>query len=157
MEEERKPRNIFEEASRSRVPRRIERKPEVEEEVKQSQIVDNVNVESSSSAALSNEDADVMLSKMHTMRRELEEKMDDVISLAGVSKEEVTTFLDNPDNFSPTEWEKVKEKKEELAKMAMQITGQKDNKRKVARKEEADTKKLRQKSLGGRKRWIPMR
>lgn len=98
-----------------------------------------------------------MLERIKLLQSKLNEQIEDVMKKTGKDPTSVMKFAQNPSNFSPEQWNKMIEKKEELEK---QITGltKEQIQTKHAKKDLKESVKGRKgKTLGSRKKWLDMR
>ena len=108
-------------------------------------------------------DVQAMLDKIKKYRDDLTEKLDKIQAITGWDISGLNDYLSNPSNFKPAEWEMVKIRKEALESQFYQLLGRVSGgaegaKLEVKKQEKVKSdKKLKGKSLGARKGWIPMR
>lgn len=106
--------------------------------------------------AISDEETDEMLKKLRNMDEDLQSRMSRVCELSGMSSSEVQRYIENPDNFSMTQWSKIQHEKEALEDRVYAVIGLEAKKRKIKKKKKKMAKGRRGKTLGSRKGWIQM-
>jgi len=104
-------------------------------------------------------DAEVskMLDRMNEMRREIEKKVEDACEGKGLTWQNVQDYVNEPKNFLPTEWKRLQHRREEVAEKLWASLGTDVKKKKAAVTKKKVAKKRKGKTLGARKRWIPMK
>lgn len=97
-----------------------------------------------------------MLAKMDRMAQELEEAINRTLESTKMTKSQFDAFLNDRKNFSPQQWEEIQKLKASLGKQFISLFGNEGTAfvEKVAVTKA--TKAKRGKSLGARKKWIPM-
>lgn len=98
-----------------------------------------------------------MITTMRQYHDEIERKLDDAYQKTGLDARSVRNYLDNPNNFSKEEWERVQiQRKEKLENIAKQIGGQAPSSitRSATQMAKSDKGK---KNPGARRNWMPMR
>lgn len=101
-----------------------------------------------------------MLEKMNTMRRDLEKKLEGLYQQSGMSGDELQAYLDNPKNVGEVLWEKIQQQRQELSDKLYKMVGIEEKARstiKKSKEKEEAVKKRKGKTLGTRKKWIPIR
>jgi hypothetical protein len=101
-----------------------------------------------------------MLEKINKMRRDLEKKLEDLHDQSGLSKEQLQAYMDNPQNVGTPQWQKIQQRREELSEKLYGMIGAEERIRAMAKKNqevEKNTKTRKGKTLGNRKKWIPIR
>ena len=74
-----------------------------------------------------------------------------------MSRDEVLTFVENPDNFPANEWSIIQKRKDALEKKMFSSMGLPVKKKAVRKKkQDRQTKKRKGKTLGDRKGWMKM-
>lgn len=58
---------------------------------------------------------EAMLERMNDMRKEIDDKLEALMTNSGVSKERLQQYLSNPSNFTNEQWEFLQQKNEELS------------------------------------------
>ena len=92
------------------------------------------------------------------LRDKLEKQLEQVYSKGGLTKDSVTRYLDNPSNYSGSEYEETRKRRKIMQQELWSQVGE-DVKEQVEAKEEAKkSKKNKRKGLSARRRnWINMR
>ncbi|CUI15714.1 conserved hypothetical protein [Candidatus Protochlamydia naegleriophila] len=107
-------------------------------------------------------DVERMISNVRQLHDEIDRKLDEIYQKSGWSPKYIETFLDNPNNFTREEWERVqlerqnflnslKTEKELAMAPATKTKSQQD------RETLQSTKERRGKTIGARRNWIPMK
>lgn len=96
-----------------------------------------------------------MLKQIDDMKQDLERKFEVIRNKMGWSAEDVHEYLNNPKNFPPKEWEKIQQTKKALGDKVWAAIGTHLKPKPKTRENIAGERKG--KTLGGRKKWIPMR
>lgn len=119
-----------------------------------------IDIDPSFNDALSTEDVDYdyLLQKTQEKIKELDLKAEEILSKTGMSKEQMDAFTNNPNNFSPEEWqalEKVRSscdeyKKETEALLDQVLSEKQDNPKPQNKNQKPLTKKNKKKN------WIPL-
>lgn len=104
-----------------------------------------------------------MIKKMKEINSDIDKKLDEIFQKTGWDMRTIKRHLDNPDNYSKGQWERLQEKRktqynklwEDLGKMGISpeekfVQNQKKEEEKIARGRKGKT-------LGARKNWIPVR
>lgn len=95
-------------------------------------------------------------SRVEGQYKDLKDRADEAYERAGLRREEVTRFLENPSNFTPDMWQSIEAlRAEEEAALSRQV-GVNVEKAERKRKLAASAKKKRRKFLGSRKKWMKM-
>jgi hypothetical protein len=97
-----------------------------------------------------------IMKKIREMDEDLQKKMDRVCQLSGMTRNEVSKFVENPSNFHPEQWKVMQLQKKQLEEQFYSIVGIEFKKKKVPKSKKAQTKERHGKTLGLRKRWIDM-
>lgn len=97
-----------------------------------------------------------MFQKIYEMDGKIQEAVDRVLKLSGMTKEELWRHFDNPKSLTVNQLEKMEQQRAELEKKVSSILGPKWGVRRKAKKEKKLSKKRKGKTLGGRKGWISM-
>lgn len=110
-------------------------------------------------AAPLNPQTEALLERVQRLRRELENKLEEFYSKTGLKDSDIKVFLANSSNFSPSEWEFVKKYRAMLYAQFSQQTHYKIAEKKVAISDEPEglSKIRKTKTLGSRKKWLPMK
>lgn len=106
-----------------------------------------------------NPQVEALLERVQRLRRDLENKLQEFYSKTGLKDSDIKIFLANPSNFSSSEWEFVKKYRAMLYAQFSQQTHYKIPEKKVAISDEPEglSKIRKTKTLGSRKKWIPMK
>lgn len=107
-------------------------------------------------SAISDTDVEKMLKKLRDMDDDLQNRMDKIAELSGMSPKEVKRFIENPDNFPPEEWSRMQRKRDALEKKIYAGIGVEYQKRVIKKKKRKIAKGRKGKTLGARKGWIQM-
>ena len=97
-----------------------------------------------------------MLEKIKEMGNDLDDKMGHIFELSGMSKKEGLEFIENPNNFTPEQWQKAQAQKDELIDKFFKPLGMTAKKKFLEKKKKILAKGRRGKTLGSRKGWIQM-
>jgi hypothetical protein len=97
-----------------------------------------------------------MLKRLRHMDTDLQKKMQRICELSGMTKKEVERYVENPNNFNESQWQKMQKQKEQLEEQIFTVIGIKAKKRMLKKKKMKIVKGHRGKTLGGRKGWIQM-
>lgn len=98
-----------------------------------------------------------MLMRIHEMKNDLEKKLTNIYEKAALSKIDIEEFLDNSDNFTKKEWDRIQKNKDALIQNLSLVFTPEDTVRKQPKSKEKLAKERRGKTLGVRKKWIPVR
>lgn len=98
-----------------------------------------------------------MLGRGKELYKNLVQKIDVLFQKSGQNPEEFSNFIKNPANFSPSVWEEMQNKKEQLEIQLLGISKEELRTKKNKKALKKSTKVLKGKTLGGRKKWIDMR
>lgn len=96
------------------------------------------------------------LKVMQEMHTKIEKQLEEAFQKAGVDPKELSKYCENPDNFTPGQWLRYKQSKEQVE---MQITGLSKETLSKTKEEKAKSqvsKERRGKTLGSRKNWLNM-
>lgn len=110
----------------------------------------------SNMSAAGDTEIDTMLKKLRNMDDDLQNRMEKIAELSGMSTKEVKRFIENPDNFPSEEWSRIQRKKDDLEKKIYAGIGIEYQKRVQQKKKKKMQKGRRGKTLGSRKGWIQM-
>lgn len=97
-----------------------------------------------------------MIKKIREMDNDLQKKMEHICDLSGMSKKELDTYIENPQNFKTGAWLKAQSLKEKLEENFYEILGAQEKKKNLQKKKLKLSKDRRGKTLGGRKGWLQM-
>ena len=95
-----------------------------------------------------------MLQRMADMKKEMERQLTNIYSKAALSRLDIKEFLENPNNFSRKDWEKVQRHKDFLIEQISMIFTPESTIRRPPKTKEKVDKERRGKTLGARKKWI---
>lgn len=91
--------------------------------------------------------------KIREMSKDLEKQIKETKQKSGIEEQEIRDYIDSLKKDSPKNWEIINEKKEALQRQLMGISEEQQEAKKVS----SEGRKLKGKTLGGRKGWIDMR
>lgn len=104
-----------------------------------------------------------MMQKMREMKQDLQHKVDILVKRSGMKPDVLKKFMEDPKNFSKAEWEQIKNAKEVLGEQVWSSIGRPiDKKASTPTLSQPDPaappkpKDRKSKTLGARKKWIPM-
>lgn len=106
--------------------------------------------------AESTDDVIQKLQKMQEKHTKLVGQIEEIFQKSGVDPKELERYCENPSNFTPIQWTRVQERKEEIE---TSITGMSRENLRKSKDEKAKTqvtKERRGKTLGSRKKWLDM-
>lgn len=95
-----------------------------------------------------------IVNKTQSKLDKLNQRSEELLEKAGMTREEMEVYISNPDNFTPEQWEALKNLKqaaEDLRKRTYKIAGQETVKKTI----EKERKKQHQR-FGKKKHWIPL-
>jgi len=101
-------------------------------------------------------EVDDMLKRLRDMDQDLQKKMERVCELSGMTKREIEQYIENPHNFTDSQWQKMQKEKEKLEEDIYAAIGIRAKKRILKKKKKKIAKGRRGKTLGGRKGWMKM-
>lgn len=96
-----------------------------------------------------------MLKQIKDMKDDLQNKLDHIKNAAGWTNEDMQAYMNEPKNFSPKEWEKIEQSKNALGDKVWAAIGLELKPKPRTRENVAGERKG--KTLGARKKWIPMK
>ncbi|WP_213105461.1 hypothetical protein [Candidatus Protochlamydia amoebophila] len=103
-------------------------------------------------------DVENMISKVKILHDEIDRKLDDIFQKSGWTSKQIKTYLDNPNNFTVDEWEKVQRDRQKL--MNTLKTGKDLQAASISSVQTEQNSKLtrerRGKTIGARRNWISM-
>jgi hypothetical protein len=105
-------------------------------------------------------DIKTMVDRFKNLHDQIDRKLDELFQKTGWNPRYIKDYLENPNNFSSQEWERVQKERQSLLTHLYKGLGknveeiQKIEKIKAREKASKDRKG---KTLGARKNWIPMR
>ena len=106
--------------------------------------------------SLGDPEMDAIFAKIYTMKEDIDSKLNQLTDITGMSSQEITTYLTNPNNFTPKQWEKMeKDRKatEEKLYLGLGVAAKQQTTKKVLEKKDRER---RGKMIGARKKWMPM-
>jgi Glu-tRNA(Gln) amidotransferase subunit E-like FAD-binding protein len=104
--------------------------------------------------AIDDKEMQEIMKRVREMDEDLQKKIDRICELSGMTRKEVTNFLENPSNFHPEQWKVMQLQREQFEKQFYSIMGVELKKKKNIKKK--FTKERHGKTLGLRKGWINM-
>lgn len=97
-----------------------------------------------------------MLKRLRFMDEDLKKKMEKICELTGLSRNEIERFIENPINFSESQWKNAQKEKELLEQKIYTAVGEHAKKQMLKKKKIKIAKERKGKTLGSRKGWIQM-
>lgn len=109
-----------------------------------------------------NPEVEAMMARMKELQDDVKNKLQKIYQSHGVTEEQVAKYLSNPKNFTPFEWEQLKQAQDLIRSqntMSLLIKDQTATSAlvKKAKKPEELARERKGKTLGARKQWLPMR
>lgn len=101
--------------------------------------------------------ADQALEHMRKLHAELNLRIDKMYELSQKDPKEVNEYFSNPRNFTSQQWVKIQERKEELEAFLEGVPRSEVQKKKMKKEISKMSKDRKGKTLGARKKWMPMR
>ncbi len=112
-------------------------------------------------------DALAFIKQAKKFHSEIERNLDEIYKKLGQSPDEITRFLDNPSNFTKSQWEIFQQQRKnlrdtlrfdeiEIDPSSYLETNDKFFKDEVNKKPRNDNKERKGKMIGARRQWIPM-
>lgn len=104
-------------------------------------------------------DPDVMemLHKIREMQRDLDSSMNELREKGKSYHVDVDKFVETSNRLNPVEYEKMKKEEQKFIDRVNEIFPPEANIKKVPKSSDQMTHERKGKTLGGRKKWIPMR
>ncbi|MBA2368566.1 MAG: hypothetical protein H0V82_06040 [Candidatus Protochlamydia sp.] len=104
-------------------------------------------------------DVEKMITTVRQMHDEIDRKLDDIFQKSGWSTKQIKMYLDNPNNFSAEEWERIQKERKTLLNSIKTDTDLENEKNQSNKPKEPEGpgKERRGKMIGARRNWIPMR
>jgi hypothetical protein len=99
---------------------------------------------------------DSIFAKMYAMKDDLDAKFNKVSELIGMTSKEIASYLNNPNNFTPSQWEKMQADKKKAEEQLYLGTGKEAKEKKAKKVIEKQAKDRRGKMIGARKKWLQM-
>ncbi len=84
-------------------------------------------------------------------------RLNDILKQMGFTKRSFSLYLINPRNFTVEDWIKLQNGKKEYQKKLVKMFGAEAQKLLEAEEKEKGSKVRKGKTLGSRKKWMPMR
>jgi uncharacterized protein YdcH (DUF465 family) len=100
-----------------------------------------------------------MLSQLHFMKSDLKSKFEEICRKSGLTIEQIENWIQTPKNLSPAEAAKLKSEREALADEVWQTLGphlRPKAKTSVTTMRNNPDNERKAKTLGARKRWLPV-
>lgn len=110
-------------------------------------------VPAATKSPISDDEVERTLAKIREMSKDLDQKILETKQKSGIEEQEIRDYIDSLKKDSPKNWAIIKEKKEALQREIMGISEAEQ----AAKELSTEGKKMKGKTLGGRKRWIDMR
>jgi hypothetical protein len=102
-------------------------------------------------------ETNAMLQKIYEMNGKIRDEVDKITAQAGITRNELYSYFENPKYFNETQLKKIEEDQTLLEKKLLPILGPKWKERRATLEKKKLLKKRKGKVLGGRKKWISMR
>lgn len=102
-------------------------------------------------------ETDKKLKKINEMKNELALKLEELYQKAEMSTQETEAYLSNQANFSDKQWKLLQEQQEIYKNKLKDLFGKKDIEKQKKKVKKKSTEERSRKTLGSRKKWIPMR
>lgn len=96
-----------------------------------------------------------MMRQISEMNQDLQSKMESISKKSGLSYDDLKKLIDNPKLLSPAQIEYLKKSKEQLGEQVWDAVGVPTKPQPKQRENKTGERKA--KTLGARKKWIPMR
>lgn len=159
-----KPRNIFDAASQQSRKKIVEKKTASENEIKTP--IPKSEPTKSPEINLSNKplenlhkdpEINLMFNQMLQMQDEYQSKLTQIYDDNGFTTKSIRDYLENPNNFDPATWQKIKAQRDTLENQINTVL-KKPKKTNVHISQEGKSlsKERKAKTLGARKNWIQM-
>jgi hypothetical protein len=119
--------------------------------------VEKVKTTPKSPIAVRNYTVEAMIERMNEMRRDIDNKIEEVSKKHGISREQVMQYLSNPANFTPEQWAFLSGKQQAFFNNIQSNLG--GAAELPAGKESSTTtaENRKNKLAGSRRKWIPTR
>lgn len=100
-----------------------------------------------------------MMGKIRTMQTDLQSRFDKLYHDTGMDADQLKTFMGEPKNFLPKDWEFLQQNKKILEDKVWDAVGEelKPSPQKAIRTRANIADERKGKTLGSRKKWLPMR
>lgn len=105
----------------------------------------------------SGEAAAKMMAKMRKMKDELDSKLESLFQKGGMTLQKLEDFLNNQRNFSDEEWLIIQTQSEVYKSKLQELFGKKTLEKHEKKIKKKTSEGRNRKTLGERKKWIPMR
>lgn len=106
--------------------------------------------------SLKNPELEALFDKMYAMRDDLQAKFNKVGEMLGMSSKEISVYLNNPNNFSPSQWAKMQMDKKRAEEQLYLGMGKGEKEQRAKKAIEKQAKERRGKMIGARKKWLQM-
>lgn len=98
-----------------------------------------------------------MLNKIYQMKDSIQTQLCEAYETGGISSSQIKNFLNNPNNFPPETWQKIQNQRDTLEKRIRDVLKIYAKKTKAGHIiETGESKERKSKTLGARRKWIPM-
>ena len=106
--------------------------------------------------SLGDPELDALFSKIYAMKDDLDSKMSKLREITGMTGQDISNYINNPDNFSRSQWEKMEKDRKAAEDLLYAGLGKETRAREKKKKIEKEDKVRRGKTLGARKKWLQM-
>lgn len=156
--DENKPKNIFETAGKAKKPVPASSLTSVPKKIETTQQPQPQKVITPENLLNLHRDPEIneMLNKMYRMQEDLQTKLKQIYDANGISSNQIRNFLNNPGNFPPDVWQKIQMQRDALEKKIREVLPTYAKKTKTGHIAGMTSKERKSKTLGARKKWIPM-
>jgi hypothetical protein len=108
-------------------------------------------------------EVDEMMKKIKEMKEDLQSQIESISKKSGLSYDKIRKMIENPKNFSPAAWERMQKNQQilgdkiwgALGKRQAQHSSPSQEEQPQQRENKAGSRKA--KTLGARKKWIPIK
>ncbi|MCE2982513.1 MAG: hypothetical protein LW832_02990 [Parachlamydia sp.] len=123
------------------------------------QTAKDTQLEEFNPAVMTVTDVQNMIGKAKQLHDEIDRHLDDLFQKSGWSIKQIRTYLDNPNNFSSADWEKIQGERKRLLNSLKtdKEMAEAPNEDLKPPSSEPQSKERRSKMIGARRNWIPMR
>jgi hypothetical protein len=97
-----------------------------------------------------------IFAKIYKMKDDLDSKFSHIREMTGMSGTEISTYLNNPNNFTPFQWKQMESDKKLAEERLYLGLGHGTKERRAKKVSEKQAKERRGKMLGARKKWLQM-
>lgn len=108
------------------------------------------------SLSTGNPELDERLKIFEKSHDDLKKQIDDIFLQSGMTQKTITDYLNNPNNFSSTQWALIQQQREQLQEKIWKMVGKKYKQIFTAKQQAKSSKERKGKTLGARKNWMPM-